>query len=321
MWGWADPGEKIVVAFGGQTHATTAGDDGQWKVELEPLAASSEPLTLVVEGNESRHDSGRSGRRSLGVFGSIEHAVVCRRVLERRFGHSCRPRHPAIRFLTVENAGVQKPIQDFQGEWQVCSPETVGSFSAVGYFFGLQLHEILDVPIGLIDNAWGGSSCEAWVQRELLEKNPEQYGPLMQRWTEKEAQADLRGPYEQYEAALLQWQQDTIAAKKSGTPVPNQPPRPNSDMVTQHRPGNLFNGRVEPIMPYAIRGVIWYQGESNASRAYQYRHLFPLMIQELARRLAAGRFPVLLGATGRLPTGKDASRAKATGRNFGKPKP
>jgi sialate O-acetylesterase len=133
--------------------------------------------------------------------------------------------------------------------------------------------------VGLIDNAWGGSSCEAWVQRDVLAQHPDQYEPLLQRWADKEAQADVRAPYEAYEAALLQWQRDVIAAKQSGMPVPDQPPRPNSDMVTQHRPGNLFNGRVEPIMPYAIRGAIWYQGESNAGRAYQYRHLFPLMIQ------------------------------------------
>ncbi len=200
-------------------------------------------------------------------------------------------KEPSIRLLTIENAGVQKPLQDFEGAWQVCSPQTVGEFSAVGYFFGEQLQQILDVPIGLIDNAWGGSSCEAWVERERLEQAGAMYEPLMERWKETESNPELRDAYAAYEAALLKWEDEAIAARKAGTEVPRQPARPNSPMVTQHRPENLFNGRVEPIIPFAIRGVIWYQGESNAGRAYQYRDLFPRMIQNWRDAWQQGDFP------------------------------
>lgn len=290
VFGWADPGESVTVSFAGQEKSTTADAEGNWEVRLAPLAANAQPQTLVIKGsNEISIDdvlvgevwvcSGQSNMQwPVAATWNADLAIQS-------------AKHPTIRLLTIENAGVQQPIQDFEGAWQVCAPETIADFSAVGYHFGQQLQAILDVPIGLIDNAWGGSSAEAWVQRERLAADDTNYGPLMQRWAETEANAELSESYAAYEAALLYWQAAQIKAKQAGEEVPRQPDRPNNQMVTQHRPGNLFQGRVEPIMPYAIRGVIWYQGESNASRAYQYRNLFPLMIQNWRDAWGQGDFP------------------------------
>ncbi|MCA9200157.1 MAG: sialate O-acetylesterase, partial [Planctomycetales bacterium] len=193
----------------------------------------------------------------------------------------------------VNTPGVQKPLEDYQGRWDEITPETVADFSAVGYFFGKELHQRLDVPIGLIDNAWGGSSCEAWVRRDHFSDN-ELYKPLMERWAETEAKPENAEPYAKFEADLFDtWQAEWIAAKKNGTDVrdlPNPPAWPRGPMVNQHRPGNLYNGRIKPIMPFAVKGVIWYQGESNAGRAYQYRELFPLMIQNWREDWGQGNF-------------------------------
>ncbi len=90
-------------------------------------------------------------------------------------------RYPMIRHLSIPQIGTQEPQNDFEGSWQPCSPETIGAFSAVGYYFGRQLHLTLQVPVGLIDNAWGGSSAEAWVHRDLLESD-DRYAALMDRW-------------------------------------------------------------------------------------------------------------------------------------------
>jgi sialate O-acetylesterase len=142
----------------------------------------------------------------------------------------------------------------------------------------------------LIDNAWGGSSCEAWVQRDRFQ-DENLYGPLMKRWQEAEAKPEEKVPYAQFETAWLQWQQAMIAAKQAGQPLPPSPAWPNISLVQQHRPGNLFNGRLEPVIPFAIRGAIWYQGESNAGRAFQYRELFPLMISNWREAWGQGDFP------------------------------
>jgi len=140
--------------------------------------------------------------------------------------------------------GTQEPQEDFQGCWQPTTPDAVGGFTAAGYYFGLTLHQALGVPIGLIHDSWGGSSCEAWIPRELLEADP-QYQPLMDRWREIEKNPDAN----------------------------------KQQLANQHRPGNLYNGMLKPVIGYGIRGAIWYQGETNAGRAYQYRHMFPLMIK------------------------------------------
>lgn len=290
IWGWADPQEKVTVTFAGQTVSTQAGADGRWQVRLAAMPASAESRSLTIQGNnqivledvlvgEVWVCSGQSNMQwSVNDSWNADLTTLA-------------AKQPQIRLVTVENMGVQVPLQDFSGQWQVCSPETVGQFSAVGYYFGQQLQQILEVPVGLIDNAWGGSSCEAWIERSRMDAVPDQYAPLMQKWQETEAQPEMKSSYEAYEAAMIQWQADTIAAKKAGQPVPNQPAAPNNPMVTQHRPGNLLNGRVNPIVPFAIRGAIWYQGESNAARAYQYRHMFPLMIRNWREAWGQGDFP------------------------------
>jgi sialate O-acetylesterase len=188
---------------------------------------------------------------------------------------------PQIRLITVPNKGTQEPQKDFQGKWQVCSPESVPGFSAVGYFFGRQLYETLGVPIGLINDAWGGSACEAWVPRERLAADPK-YKDLLASWEERE---------KNYAEAKKAFEDEVAKAKAEGKPAPNPGRNPDGLMRGNSRPGNIFNGVLLPTIGYGIRGVIWYQGESNAGRAYQYRDLFPLMIQTWRELWGQGDFP------------------------------
>ena len=180
---------------------------------------------------------------------------------------------PGIRLITVPNRGTQEPQKDFRGKWQVCSPQTVGGFSAVGYFFGRQLHETLGVPIGLINDAWGGSACEAWIPRDRLAADPK-FKPLIEHWEELE---------KNYEKNKQAYNEARAAAKTKAEEKTRSGSRrlrnPDDDMRGNFRPGNIFNGVLLPTIGYGIKGVIWYQGESNAGRAYQYRDLFPLMIK------------------------------------------
>ncbi len=243
VWGWADPGEEVAVMLSDQHKRAKADEHGRWRVMLNPLYAGG-PYEMVIEGQGNRVAiadvmvgevwvcSGQSNMEQ--AVGSTKDADLTQLTAD----------YPNLRVLTVPKLGTQDPQEDFQGAWKLTSPETVGGFTAVGYYFGLTVHQALGVPVGLIHDSWGGSSCEAWIPRDRLEADP-RYQALIDRWREIE--------------------KDPVANK--------------DQLQNQHRPGNLFNGMLKPVIGYGMRGVIWYQGESNAGRAYQYRHMFPLMIQ------------------------------------------
>jgi len=254
VWGKADAGEAVTVTFTGQSHAATAGADGSWQVFLDPVAEYGGPHVLTIKGkNEVAFKdvligevwvcSGQSNMQwsvNQSNDPDIEKAAA---------------KFPNIRLVSVPQVGTQEPQWNFNGTWQVCSPDSVGEFSAVGYFFGRQLHQTLGVPVGLIDNAWGGSAAEAWVKRDKVAGHGV-LKALHDRWAKLEAEK----------------------------PADNQ-------MKGNQRPGNIHAGVLTPSIGYGIRGVIWYQGESNAGRAHQYRTLFPFMIASWREEWGLGDFP------------------------------
>jgi sialate O-acetylesterase len=261
VWGWAEPGEEVHVAIAGQTHKATADDKGKWRVTLEPLSTSDKPLKLVVEAKDSRLE------RNDILVGEV---WLCsgQSNMEWPVSQSWNSdlvipaaNHPTIRLVRVKGPGSQTTVEDFDGGWEVCAPETVQGFSAVSYHFGRELQQHLGVPIGLIDNSWGGSACDAWIHRDRMEGNP------------------------LYAAQLANW--DKIAADYEKTKDPKQ----RDQLAGNQRPANLYHARLGPILGYALRGAIWYQGESNAGRAYQYREMFPLMIQNWREDWGQGEFP------------------------------
>ena len=290
VWGWAKPGEDVTVVIGEQTHRVTADADGRWRVKLQPMKAGG-PHELSISGADNRPRTLKdvlvgevwvcSGQSNMGwTVGQSKDAD-----LEIRTAN-----YPNIRLISVPNLGTQEPQRDFQGKWEVCSPKSVPGFSGVGYFFGRQLYQNLNVPIGLIDNAWGGSSCEAWVSRDRLESD-DRYAELLARWKQTEETYSHEKALANHQKQLEAWMARARQARQDGKPVPPRPRAPQNPLVGQHRPANLYNGCLKPIIGYGIRGAIWYQGESNAGRAYQYRHLFPLMIQEWREEWGQGDFP------------------------------
>ena len=254
VWGTAEPGEAVTVTIGQQSHATTADKDGRWHVLLDPITAYGGPHTLTVKG------------KNTVAFNDvlIGEVWLCsgQSNMEWSVNQSKDPdlekaaaTFPQIRLLTVPNVGTQEPQSNFVGRWEVCSPQTVGDFSAVGYCFGRQLHHTLGVPVGLIDTSWGGSAAEAWVDRRKLAAH-ERFKVIHDRWAKQEAEK------------------------------PDDP-----SMKGPHRAGNLHAGVLAPTIGYGIRGVIWYQGEQNADRAYQYRELFPFLIGSWREEWGLGDFP------------------------------
>ncbi|GIW99640.1 MAG: 9-O-acetylesterase [Pirellulaceae bacterium] len=273
VWGRAAPGEKVTVTIGDIRKEATADEQGNWSVMLDPLdvgeprrlVASCDHNQVVVEDvlvGEVWICSGQSNMQ-WPVDRTNDPDLV-----------KATANFSQIRMISYPNVGSQTPVWTHpQATWKVCSPETVGSFSAVGYFFGLQLYQALGVPIGLVNNSWGGSAADAWINRDLLEADP-QYRPTLERWQQMEAE------YEQLA------NRDNLSDEEA-----RRLRSLERQMGGNHRPGNIYNGVLKSHLGYGIRGAIWYQGESNANRAYQYRHLFPMMIQNWRDEWGAGDFP------------------------------
>ena len=287
VWGSADPGEKITVVIGQQNRHATADQQGNWKVKLNPLPAGG-PYKMVIKG------------KSTVTFNDVlvGEVWVCsgQSNMQWPVSNSFNPdlesltaKYPRIRIISVPQVGTQEPQSNFNGKWEAVNPDNVQSFSAVGYFFGRTLHQALDVPIGLIDNAWGGSAAEAWVRKDVLAAD-KRYQPLLDQWAETEKTFDFAKLQANYHKQRAAWQEKSQAARKAGKPAPRAPRAPRNILAGQHRPANLYNGVLKPIIGYGIQGVIWYQGESNASRAEQYGHLFPLMIKHWRDEWQQGDF-------------------------------
>ncbi|TLD71281.1 sialate O-acetylesterase [Phragmitibacter flavus] len=289
IWGWDAPNTKIKVSFSGQVKETTADKDGRWQVSLDPMNANATPQTMTVEGSSKRELKNIligevwmcSGQSNMGwtVSASWDSDLEI-----------ATAKHPNIRLIKVPLVGTQEIQEDFKGQWEPCSPANVGSFSAVGFFFGRTLHQYLDVPIGLINNAWGGSAAEAWVRRDILDADP-RFKDTMARWKQTEATYDFEKVKAAHAVQHAKWKTAAEEAKKAGKPVPQAPRPPQNQLTGQGRPGNIYAGMLHSHIQYGIKGVIWYQGESNSGRAKEYRDLFPFMIEFWRKEAKQGNFP------------------------------
>ena len=254
VWGSAAPGSVVRVQFGGKTSETTADDQGNWRIDLDSQQAGG-PLEMNVStGDKTLHltdilvgdvwiASGQSNMQwTVGKSNDAEQEI------------EDAANWPEIRLLTAPRKFTTKPQESINAEWQVCSPSTIKSFSAVAYSFGRALQKDLQVPIGLIGTNFGGTPMEAWTSLPALQSRP-----TFDKFANKAVQAMDSG-----------------------------------EKIGQHHPTGLFNAMINPLIPYGIRGVIWYQGEANAGRHRQYRELSELMINDWRERWGQGDFPFLL---------------------------
>ena len=289
VWGWDTPGTKVTVEFAGQTKTAEAGADGRWTVKLDPMPANANPQAMTIKGSTSRTlqnvligevwmCSGQSNMQwaLAGDWNGDLEALGANL--------------PGLRLVSVPQVGTQEPQNDFKGQWRACTPDNCRGFSAAGFFFGRHLHQVLGVPVGLINNAWGGSAAEAWVKRSSLEQDP-RFKALMERTVGQENALTSPEAKAKHEAAMAKWKADSEKAKAEGKPQPKAPGSPDGWLNGNARPGNIFNGVLNPTLGYGIKGVIWYQGESNAGRAWEYRALFPFMIQQWRSEWKQGDFP------------------------------
>jgi sialate O-acetylesterase len=259
IWGWADEGEQVTIKIRNQV-ATTIASQRKWSVTLDPMKAGG-PYEMIIAGKN---------RTTLkDVF--VGEVWVCSGQSNMEWSlaasfeakkHIENATNPKIRLFTVPHLKSDVPLDDTTSSWKSCTPETAKTFSAVGYFFGRDLQKALKVPVGLIHSSWGGSPAEVWTKESVLAANPELKSIL----------EDSARAAENYRKQLADYEAKAAAAKAAGKQAPRRPGSP-------WKAGELYNGMIAPLLPYAIKGAIWYQGESNAGRAAQYRQLFPTMIR------------------------------------------
>jgi len=287
VWGSASPGEDVRVEFHGQTVAAKAGANGKWSAWLRPLVAAG-PLEMKIN-DAVIHDV------LVGEVWLSSGQSNMEFKLQQAVNHDeeiAKADYPMIHLFQVKRAVADQPAEDVAGTWQVCSPATVKTFSAVQYFFTRHLLNHLHVPMGMIESDWGGTPAQSWTSKEALAADPA-LKFILDYWD---------GAVSKYPAARLAWEQRVAAWEKSAAEARaagnTPPPRPAAPEGPGHpnTPAGLWNGMIAPLVPYTIRGAIWYQGESNANsdqHAYNYRRLFATMIEDWRNRWGEGDFPFL----------------------------
>jgi sialate O-acetylesterase len=289
IWGWDQPKTEVTVIFAGLSKTAVAAADGRWTLKLDPQTADALPQSMTIKGSTEKKIediligevwmcSGQSNMEWLlsnATNGDLE---------------ALTSNLSGLRLIKVPSVGSQELQLDFKGTWQPSNADTSSGFSAVGLLYGRYLHQILGVPVGLIDNAWGGSAAEAWIRRSSLESDP-RFKSMMEGYVKNET--ELQKPNVAINEALeaAKYATDVKQAKLESKSVPLAPKVASDWLTGNARPGNIFNGVLLPTLGYGIKGVIWYQGESNAERATEYAELFPYLIEQWRKEWGQGDFP------------------------------
>ena len=277
IWGWADEGEEIVVQFRDQNVKTTA-KDGKWLVRLKKLRAGG-PDELKVAGKNSITLKNVVVGEVWIASGQSNMEWPMRVSLDPAT-EIAKTANPQLRLFTVPKLKADEPRDNVVGGWVQSSPLVTSNFSAVGYYFGRDLQKALGVPVGIVHTSWGGSPAEVWMSRDVLEKDARYRTEILERY-----QASLK----EHQAKLAKFIESSAVLRKEGKMQTQKEPVPPF-----WKPADLYNGMIANLIPFAIKGAIWYQGESNAGRAHQYRTLFPDMIRNWRRDWDQGDFPFLL---------------------------
>ena len=268
VWGWAEPGEEVTVTFAGQSKTTKAGEDGKWMLHLDKLKASAEGSELKA-GEDVCKDvlvgevwlcSGQSNMEwSLKATHTGAEDIKA-------------ANHPSIRLMTTPRKALRAPLKDDDYSWKVCEPASATTFSAVGYHFGTKLHAELGVPIGLINSSWGGTKIEPWTP-------PEGFAQVEELKEISEAlAADQPGSEAQKKKAresidkVKEWVTDAETALEGGKHLPALPQLAGQGRGSHQNATRIYNGKIHALVPFAIRGAIWYQGESNRTDGELYFH-------------------------------------------------
>ena len=304
IWGWANAGEKITVVFKDKSYTAQTGNDGKWMLKLDASKAGG-PFEMTVNGNGSTiklvniwtGDVWVASGQSNMEFGIQTDSIAAESIAAAT--------DSMIHFFVVPMTPSLQPEKDItvpeaslDGKWVVCSPELMAAknwawhgFSAVGYYFAREIRKTTGSPVGMIGTYKGGTPAQAWISLDGLQQSPAftKYVAAHQLLVDNydKAQADYPAKKAAFQQELKAWD------KSSGKPRPKLPMQPDGGF---NAPSNLYNAMIAPLIPYAIKGVIWYQGESNGNQmdaAVEYATLFPRLINNWRAKWNQGNFTFL----------------------------
>src|ERR1035437_9518809 len=315
LWGTADAGERVTVEFAGQKISTKAGADGKWRVEFQALKDSAESRTLTVTGGHTTQpiklDDVLVGEVWLASGQSNMDFSMSKKVkyfagVRNEEQEIAAANYPLIRMFTGDAAKAYAPQNTVAGEWKICRPETAAAFSAVAYFFARDLQKEITVPVGIVTLAFGASTAEAWISRETLAADP-LLQPLLNHFDAAVQSFRTNPP-----PVVAPPRSEDVSATNAAPAGRRRSGGPRDPIQDQHNATVLFNGMIHPVIPFAMRGVIWYQGESivggsagvalypqvQAALIHDWRKLwgegdFPFYIVQLAGQEAASNNPLV----------------------------
>jgi sialate O-acetylesterase len=275
IWGKAAAAEKVEIKFRSQTASVITAADGRWRVTLKSEKAATFPSELIAKGANTVVVRDVLVGDVWLCSGQSNMAFLVRNVDDAE-RETAAADFPLIRQFKVPTVAADKPQSDVPGSWAACTPASAGGFSAVGYFFARDLHQKLGVPIGIVNSSWGGTQIEAWLSEPALRADPAAK-EIFARWDQRMAEYPKK--MTEHATAVTKWEKDQAegkAAKGKKRGAPAKPEGPGSRWI----PGGLYNAMIAPLVPFAMRGVLWYQGEANSARHAEYAALFTGMIKQ-----------------------------------------
>jgi sialate O-acetylesterase len=315
VWGRAKAGERVKLTLDGQTRTTIADADEQWRVEFDPLSSRDDALEMRVSGENEIvirdilvGDVWLCGGQSNMEWPLSKTHDATKALQDANV--------PTLRTFRVQGELAFAPRGECRGVWQTCTPESAADFSAVGHHFARQLQSRFGRPIGLIGSYWGGTPAEAWMTRDALSSDPELVD-LARLFDDRRARLTaLRAQFldellpawgrgeasrlKQIEIADAAWKAEAARAEALRLPMPAKPPAPPpaphpylSDPVTPHQPCVLNYGMIAPLKSMALKGIIWYQGESNDRRPWEYPALLRGLIRDWRNQFKQSDLPFL----------------------------
>lgn len=265
IWGTAKPNQKLTISFADKVQKTRADKTGKWMVKL-PVMKAGGPFKMVISSGKDSIVYPSVFVGEVWLAGGQSNMQLLMTEVKNAGKEIADANYPSIRFFTVGMNISHKPLNTVKGEWQTCTPENARKFSAVAYFFARELHQQKQVPVGIIASSWGASPAEAWTSGEALLTYPAFKDSILRY---QQLQADWELLYTNY-----------LAEKEAFKTLPAGSKKPPVLPLEKNYPSALYNAMIDPLVPYGIKGIIWYQGENNDKRAIQYRSLFPLLIND-----------------------------------------